>query len=295
VAKKPFWLGKLSPKNERIAKIGLSRGESCMRFTLSPLLALALFGCSPASNVAAAPPPPVHLALTDSEAYIAGNLLFIAFHEAGHMLISELELPVLGREEDAVDNLATLLLIPEEKDPDGEQMILAAAQGWFDSAAESAGEEPEAWGEHGLDKQRGYQILCLLAGANEPTFGAIALKSGMPQERVEACAGEYAAVTASWDKVLAPHVLNEDEAETAKIVVRYDAAPAALETAAALLRESEILEGLADTLRAGFRLPEPITLKASACGEANAFWESQSRELVMCYELVDWYAERAPK
>lgn len=255
-------------------------------------LVLAAAGCSPVADGGPAPP---EIAAVSGEDYVAGNLLFTAFHEAGHLLIAEFELPVLGREEDAVDNLATLLLLPEEKDPDGEKLILAAAQGWFDSAAEADGEEPAWWGEHGIDQQRGFQILCLLAGADESAFGAAARAAGMPQERIEACAGEYDAVAASWDKLLSPHILDDGENSAVRIDVRYDPAPANLADAAALLRGSEILEGLAETLQTSFRIKRPVTLKGAVCGEANAFWDNETRELIMCYELADWHVQRAPQ
>ena len=38
--------------------------------------------------------------------FVAGNVLFAMAHEVGHMLISELGLPVLAREEDAADTFA---------------------------------------------------------------------------------------------------------------------------------------------------------------------------------------------
>src|SRR5262249_6415138 len=35
--------------------------------------------------------------------FILGNVLFAVTHEVGHMLVSRMNLPVLGREEDAAD------------------------------------------------------------------------------------------------------------------------------------------------------------------------------------------------
>jgi len=35
--------------------------------------------------------------------FVAGNMLFVVVHEMGHVLITEMGLPVLGREEDAAD------------------------------------------------------------------------------------------------------------------------------------------------------------------------------------------------
>ncbi|NJL31643.1 MAG: hypothetical protein HC898_08445 [Phycisphaerales bacterium] len=43
-------------------------------------------------------------------------------------------------------------------------------------------------------------------------------------------------------------------------------------------------EHVADT----FILPEPITIRAEACGQENAFWLSDDRAIVLCYELVAW-------
>ena len=40
--------------------------------------------------------------------FVAGNVLFAMAHEVGHMLVSEMGLPVLGREEDAVDAFAVV-------------------------------------------------------------------------------------------------------------------------------------------------------------------------------------------
>ena len=40
--------------------------------------------------------------------FVAGNVIFAVVHEVGHMLISELALPVLGREEDAADAFAVI-------------------------------------------------------------------------------------------------------------------------------------------------------------------------------------------
>src|SRR5262245_57558352 len=36
--------------------------------------------------------------------FIMGNMLFVLLHETGHVMITEMGLPVLGREEDAADS-----------------------------------------------------------------------------------------------------------------------------------------------------------------------------------------------
>src|SRR5262249_17238816 len=44
--------------------------------------------------------------IRDRIEFIVGNVIFATFHEVGHMVIAEMGLPVLGREEDAADSFA---------------------------------------------------------------------------------------------------------------------------------------------------------------------------------------------
>ena len=59
----------------------------------------------------------------------------------------------------------------------------------------------------------------------------------------------------------------------------------------ARLRETELLEGVASGVSEGFRLPRNLTIRAKVCGEPNAYWEAESGELTVCYELVRDYLE----
>ena len=43
--------------------------------------------------------------------FVVGNLYFVLVHELGHAVINQLNLPVLGREEDAADSFATLSML----------------------------------------------------------------------------------------------------------------------------------------------------------------------------------------
>jgi Putative metallopeptidase len=47
----------------------------------------------------------------DRVEFVAGNTLVLLSHELGHVLIAELHLPLLGREEDAADTYAALRLL----------------------------------------------------------------------------------------------------------------------------------------------------------------------------------------
>src|SRR5215467_10457041 len=49
--------------------------------------------------------------LIDRVEFVAGNTLFILLHELGHVHFSEMNLPVLGREEDEADTFAAITLL----------------------------------------------------------------------------------------------------------------------------------------------------------------------------------------
>jgi hypothetical protein len=89
-------------------------------FVVIVTIALLLAGCSQqtetfAQNRDEATTPSLNNALgVDAASFVEGNLYFLGYHELGHALVSELDLPVVGREEDAVDRLAIWMMTPEE-------------------------------------------------------------------------------------------------------------------------------------------------------------------------------------
>ena len=62
--------------------------------------------------------------------FVVGNLLFVLGHEAGHAAISDMGIPVVGREEDAADIFSTLMALMCE-DGFGDRVLANASLGWF--------------------------------------------------------------------------------------------------------------------------------------------------------------------
>lgn len=72
--------------------------------------------------------------------YVQGNLLFLAYHEVGHLL-QHVVLGVDQRQnqrnaEVIADDVATWLMLPDPNEPDQDEEIIAAMQGWLDAAAD---------------------------------------------------------------------------------------------------------------------------------------------------------------
>jgi hypothetical protein len=141
---------------------------------------------------------------------VAGATLFIFFHETGHALIDLLDLPITGREEDAVDQLATLILL--EAGEDGENAALDGASSFLSEEEEEGSEDEEGfddlafWDEHSLDEQRFYNIVCWLYGKDPEGYAYLVQDETLPEARAESCPGEYERMSKAWETLLEPYV-----------------------------------------------------------------------------------------
>ena len=134
--------------------------------------------------------------------------VFIFHHEVGHALVHVLALPVTGKEEDAVDDLAAIVVM--ETWEDGDAYVLNGAQSFFLTGVEEADAGEHAyWDEHSLDLQRYYSIACLVYGRDPEAHADLVGGDELPAERAELCPEEYARKLSSWLALLDPY-LRED-------------------------------------------------------------------------------------
>lgn len=138
------------------------------------------------------------------DAMTEGAMVVFFFHELGHCLIDVWDLPATGREEDAVDQLAMFILL--DGTPDGESMVLSAATFFALASANEDTADLAFWGEHSLNQQRFYDMLCLTYGSNPAKNKNLLGKDGLPKERAERCPAEFKRVDKSWQKLLLPYL-----------------------------------------------------------------------------------------
>jgi hypothetical protein len=128
--------------------------------------------------------------------------LFVFFHELGHGLIDIYDLPTVGREEDAVDEFSTLLLL--ESGEEGTKAVLKAAE-WFHLQSQQSEGDLAFWDEHSLDQQRFYGMACLMYGKDPETFASFVTEGILPESRAARCPSEYSKKYKSWNQLLAPY------------------------------------------------------------------------------------------
>jgi len=130
-------------------------------------------------------------------------ITFVLLHELGHALIGELNLGVTGKEEDAVDELATLILIQNGK----HDMAIAGTYALvLLQHFQGKGRKTPYFDEHSVSEARLYDVLCMILGSKPETFGPEILRQH-PElgARAPKCPATYEKIDRAWTTMLAPH------------------------------------------------------------------------------------------
>ncbi len=137
------------------------------------------------------------------EYLVTGTVVFALMHELGHALVDVLELPITGREEDAVDQLATILLLQQGAPGDS---LAFGAVGWFVTNARRSVPDDLAFADdHGLDSQRVYNIICWIYARDPARYPEIVTDGWLPEHRRDKCPAEFRRLAESWRRILAPY------------------------------------------------------------------------------------------
>jgi hypothetical protein len=227
----------------------------------------------------------------DRVEFVVGNTLVLLLHEMGHVHISEMHLPVLGREEDAADTFAALRLLQIGTDF-SRRSLADAAKGWFLNARrdQQTGEKPLFYDEHNLSQQRAYQFVCLMVGSDPVKFKDLADETKMPESRQQTCKRDYARASAAWESALKPD-LRASGQPGAQIKVVYGDGKGRFDALAQLFRSIRFLETVAGRSEADYVWPSPFTLEMQSCGPPGADWDDETRTVTMCYESAFDFAE----
>lgn len=212
----------------------------------------------------------------DLDSFVASNIVTTFYHEAGHAFIDVLDIPVLGREEDAADTLMSLFM---EKLWDAESalwLMYDVTYAYEVAIAEWGEPSEESYADvHGLDQQRYYNAVCLYVGADPEARTEVAVEMGLPEGRAEDCGWEYAEADANWSQFL--DQLPPGDGTPGFVLADPDAQDPITRS---LIPEIAQLNGL-------YALPVEITVRVEPCGEANAYYFGEDQSITMCTEYAE--------
>lgn len=220
--------------------------------------------------------------------FVINTIAYFLYHEAGHALVDQFELPVIGQEEDAVDAFAAIQILDlYENDTDVLLDTTEAMLLMHEDVLEN--DDLDYFDEHDLDIQRAYRIICYGYGTDQKRYKKAADWIGMPEERRETCADDTDLTWSSWDALLEGAYLDEN-APTKSISIEF-LPTTDFTREKSMLEESGLLPEISDYLGQTFNWPNTLTLKAEECGEPNAFYDADIVSITICYEMLSELSE----
>jgi hypothetical protein len=207
----------------------------------------ARVGAQPAATPASLSPE----VIATVETWSRGAMMFVFFHEFGHMAIDVLKLSSTGPEEDAVDEFSTLILTevilqaPEAQKNLFAEVVRGGAPFWklLPERSEAKGhsapfydERHAAWNE--LMEKYGKQGQGQAKGG-----GRMTLEIEPPRK--------------------AAHNPFEEE-----------------------FRRDNFFQKVLDLMAGSVHLPRDVPVVVKECGQANAFWSPRAGEIILCYGVA---------
>lgn len=166
------------------------------------------------------------------KAVLIGATVDVFLHEVGHAVFDLLEVPVLGREEDAADFFSAYIMLQaapsvahtliggvaylyakdtKESGDKAQDEVDKAAKDSPASVSQTMAQRKNALvksfaDEHGLPAQRYFNLLCIAYGSNPKTFADAITVGRLTKERAEGCEDEYNQIEFAMQTLIAPSI-----------------------------------------------------------------------------------------
>ena len=133
----------------------------------------------------------------------AGAVSFALVHELGHALIHILNIPVLGREEDAADQISTYLLL---NGPESDAAYALDGALWL-FRSNTTNYMPRNFADkHSLGPQRRVNLACWAYGKDQNEYEWVVVDGYLPKERAIHCSAEYSQLESAIKRLMGRHI-----------------------------------------------------------------------------------------
>ncbi|MDX2416565.1 MAG: DUF4344 domain-containing metallopeptidase [Xanthomonadales bacterium] len=137
---------------------------------------------------------------------VVGLLVDTILHEFAHALFDYHEIPILGREEDAADQVSAYISLQMGKD-EAHRLIAGTVYAYLTEVQDTDPPDMEEYAdEHGTSEQRAINLMCIAYGADPKLLEDIVVEGGLPQARVEICEEEYDLFSYAYQSLIGPYV-----------------------------------------------------------------------------------------
>jgi hypothetical protein len=135
---------------------------------------------------------------------LIGPYFDTVLHEFAHALFDYSDTPILGREEDAADQVSAYIYLQLSND-EARRLIMGTTHAYL---LEIQGTDPpdmeEFADEHSTSEQRAINLVCLAYGSDPKLFADLPGLAGIPQYRTDICEEEYELYTRAYNKLIRP-------------------------------------------------------------------------------------------
>lgn len=256
-----------------------------------------------------------HTQAFQQDFFVQSNLEFTLLHELAHAVIELNNIPVLGGEEQAADQIALMLLIMADnfEKKNGNQnalnKLLAISGQWMLLwQEEKRDNKPAYWDTHPLAIQRFYAISCLAYGSNPDKLEYLRKESMLPVERAWDCDIEFEQTrkalawlvakvsdyefNESWDLVKVKN--NKEQFPGRFKVVWIDPSSQEQKRIYALLKSFDHLAEVLKRINNLLNLQTDITIYMEPfCRGAGAWWDSNKNSITVCYDLIEEFEKNS--
>ena len=235
----------------------------------------------------------------------------IIFHEIGHLIVDEFNVPIFNNEEDVADSFMawSLIQIPDEyasyedyeyyaEEP--HKVIKGISDYYYyltllgKDTSQIYGNESE-YAIHSTDNKRFFNIACFMKGSNPEVFDTYITKRGLDYILEDQCDYNYAQMSDAWWDVFKGSALGEEyefwevyvENYVQKIFLDFQDTNVNIHQYFEEYAKPTILYFLQNVI-AQVKLQEDYILSFEYCdGDINAYYISSQNKILFCYELVE--------
>jgi len=138
-----------------------------------------------------------------------GPFFDTVLHEFAHALFDYHGIPVLGREEDAADQVSALIYLQTSRE-EARRLITGTVYAYMLEVQDTDPPDMEEYAdEHSTAEQRAINLICLAYGSDPELFADLPALGGLPQYRVDICEEEFELITYAYQHLIGPHIDQE--------------------------------------------------------------------------------------
>ena len=235
----------------------------------------------------------------------------IIFHEIGHLIVDEFNVPIFNNEEDVADSFMawSLIQIPDEyasyedyeyyaEEP---HKVIKGISDYYYYLTLLGRDTSEVYGKdseyaiHSTDNKRFFNIACFMKGSNPEVFNTYITKRGFDYILEDQCDYNYWQMSDAWWDVFKGSAQGEEyefwevyvENYVQKIFLEFQDTNVTIHQYFEEYAKPTILYFLQNVI-AQVKLQEDYILSFEYCGgDINAYYISTQNKILFCYELVE--------